>query len=676
MIFKRLTWELAQGTGLNPRQYGFTAQKSTEDALYDVITYAKEGLNSKMLTAIVSLDDGAWWPIILRELGTHCGDQWLMGIVSSYLEDRNVTLNYLGKTVRRRTERGCIQGSIGGPLLWNLQLDPLLREAEGGSAQLQAFADDIVIMARANTTEELNRKINDALEMVARWGMKHKLRFAPHKTQAILITRKLKYDTPTFQMMSTQIALDNKLKLLGLTIDENLGFGLHIENVSTKALNLFKVVSRMAKTRWGLNPDILKTIYYTVVEPTILYAAGAWGSVATRVHARKKLDRITRAFGIKIAKAHRTVSTVSAAILSQIIPLDLRLQEQKELYEVKRGKTLPELPEGKLQPRAHPSILPHPADRKRLTFSLTKTEEDLTEGPSQGDTWRVYTDGSKIQGKVGGAITWWSGGEERDSTSFRLADHCSVYQAEMMALYQATSMAKDKEHRTVIYCDSRSSLQAVADPNSLNPIAVKIRENLEEALTWGNPIELSWIKAHVGLEGNERADQLAKAAALDPEKTPLYNKFPLSFAKRIIRARTLRRWQSRYEETERASGTKLFFRDVRGAKRIMERLGNRNTIAQLLTGHGGFKQYLHRFKLSNDPHCSCDGQTVETVTHILTECPRYGPERYACECAIDMSVTEGNFVRMLEDDGIRKHFVDFAEGVIRRAARQNGATAV
>ncbi|XP_063541426.1 uncharacterized protein LOC134750216 [Cydia strobilella] len=121
-----------------------------------------------ILVDIEGAFDEAWCPIILRELNTHCGDQWLMGIVSSYLEDSNVTLSYLGETVRRRTEGGCIQVSIGGPLLWNLQLDPLLREAEGGNAQLQAFADDIVIMARANTTEELNRKVNDALEMVAR----------------------------------------------------------------------------------------------------------------------------------------------------------------------------------------------------------------------------------------------------------------------------------------------------------------------------------------------------------------------------------------------------------------------------------------------------------------------------------------------------------------------------
>ena len=41
-------------------------------------------------------------------------------------------------------------------------------------------------------------------------------------------------------------------------------------------------------------------------------------------------------------------------------------------------------------------------------------------------------------------------------------------------------------------------------------------------------IELSWVKAHVGIAGNDLADQLAKAAASDSEAQITFNRIPAS----------------------------------------------------------------------------------------------------------------------------------------------------
>jgi ribonuclease HI len=41
-------------------------------------------------------------------------------------------------------------------------------------------------------------------------------------------------------------------------------------------------------------------------------------------------------------------------------------------------------------------------------------------------------------------------------------------------------------------------------------------------------IEFSWVKAHVGICGNELADQLAKAAAGNRDTTIAFNRIPLS----------------------------------------------------------------------------------------------------------------------------------------------------
>ena len=49
--------------------------------------------------------------------------------------------------------------------------------------------------------------------------------------------------------------------------------------------------------------------------------------------------------------------------------------------------------------------------------------------------------------------------------------------------------------------------------------------NLERA-NWN--IELSWVKAHVGIVGNELSDRLAKAAASDSDAKIVFNRLPLS----------------------------------------------------------------------------------------------------------------------------------------------------
>lgn len=148
-------------------------QKSTEDALCDAIGHVRAGIGDKKLVTLVSLDiegafDGAWWPAIVEELRRRTTDDWTFGIICSYLEDRRVTIRYLGETVTAGTERGCIQGSIGGPLLWNLLLDPTLRRADLGRTRVQALADDTLVLAIEDSIRDLNAQVNGALSAITK----------------------------------------------------------------------------------------------------------------------------------------------------------------------------------------------------------------------------------------------------------------------------------------------------------------------------------------------------------------------------------------------------------------------------------------------------------------------------------------------------------------------------
>lgn len=51
---------------------------------------------------------------------------------------------------------------------------------------------------------------------------------------------------------------------------------------------------------------------------------------------RKKLDKLTIMFTVRIAKGHGTVSFVSSVLIAGTFPLDLRVKKAAKLYTAKR----------------------------------------------------------------------------------------------------------------------------------------------------------------------------------------------------------------------------------------------------------------------------------------------------------------------------------------------------
>lgn len=127
----RILWKLRRKELLSSRQYGILPQRSTEDALYDATEIIKNGLSKKQIVVSASLDiegafDNAWWPAILDELRRKNLDKSSWNVLRNYLSDKTVEITYAGATIVKETNKGCIQSSICGPLLWNILLDPLL----------------------------------------------------------------------------------------------------------------------------------------------------------------------------------------------------------------------------------------------------------------------------------------------------------------------------------------------------------------------------------------------------------------------------------------------------------------------------------------------------------------------------------------------------------------------
>ncbi|XP_047028061.1 uncharacterized protein LOC124636164 [Helicoverpa zea] len=671
LMVARLKWHLVPR--LSTRQFGFMPQKSTEDSLYTMIQHIKEKLNDKKLITVVSLDiegafDSAWWPAIRTRLAEEKCPVNIRRMIDSYLNDRCVRVRYAGAECRRDTNKGCVQGSIGGPILWNLVLDPLLKGLEQRGDYCQAFADDVVLIFSGDTALEIQRRANAALEYVRGWGIRNKLKFAPHKTCAMVVTRKLKYDVPLLSMGGVAIGMSEEIKILGLTVDHKLTFNTHVANVCKKAINIYKQLARAAKVSWGLHPEVIRSIYTAAVEPVILYAASAWAPAAKKVGVQKLLNSVQRGFAQKLCGAYRTVSLHSALVLAGLLPLDLRIQEAAALYEKKKGVT--SLAGREVERVVAFADTPHPAKHTAMGF-VSLVDQSHVESHNSQDI-RFFTDGSKIEGKVGAALSLWDREAEIKSSKLSLPSCCTVYQAELLAICVATrQILRRREGTFGIYSDSKAALQTVTNQSALHALAVEARANLSVALSQGKVTSLFWIKAHAGLEGNERADHLAKEAALKNKTRPDYDLCPVSFVKRQIRLESLGEWNRRYGNGATAGVTKIFLPDAADAYRIVRKILPRGVITQVLTGHGGFSEYLHRFKCKENPSCICDPSAIESVPHIILECPIFARERWTLEQELDTELSLQNISHIMHKRKAREKFLEYAETVANKIIRRN-----
>ncbi|CAK1546358.1 unnamed protein product [Leptosia nina] len=572
----------------------------------------------------------------------------------------------LREKIRRNTNKGCVQGSVGGPVLWNVVIDTLLQTLEEEGCESQAFADDVVLLFEGENANEIENQANRILKIINSWGNLNKLTFAAHKTKAIVFTNKLKYRDPDIIFNNTKIKLEKEIKILGLTIDRKLTFENHVNNIIKKTTKLHNYVSKAAKVNWGLNPEIIKTIYTAVLEPIILYASPAWGDAANKLSIINKLKQIQRKFAIKIIKAYKTVSYEASLTIAGLLPLDLKIKELVKLYKIKKGieNDYKELePETKVDFKTKP----HPAKEIRLKFRAVTTEKEL----DKIEGIRIFTDGSKIEGKVGAAYVVIKNGKEITNKKLKLGNQCSVYQAELLAIIKALEALSHGtwEEEINILSDSLSSIKAITELNSNHQLVFQIKNKIRELQDQNIVVKLNWIKAHVGLIGNERADELAKEAALKLKTKPNYEKCPISTLKRIIREESVEEWCDRYSTSQNGSVTKLFFPSPKVAFHHNKVNTHHQLNTQILTGHGAFSNYLHKYKCKNDPTCECDGITPETVIHCLMECPIHQIERWNLQQITNIDIKSEN----LEDLILLRpeEFFRFARKIIKKLITRN-----
>lgn len=125
LVTRRMKEWLVRENPMHVEQFGFTKVVSTFDALLDMrreVQECREKYVVGLFLDILGTFDSAWWPEVLRVLREWRCPNNLYCLIRNYFKDRSVTLR-----VRNEEAKECPQGSVIGPLLWNVLFEGFLK---------------------------------------------------------------------------------------------------------------------------------------------------------------------------------------------------------------------------------------------------------------------------------------------------------------------------------------------------------------------------------------------------------------------------------------------------------------------------------------------------------------------------------------------------------------------
>ena len=645
LIVTRLNYFLQSTNAIPPQQYGFTAGKSTSDAIKAVTAFVRTSKQLGLKSCLLALDiasafDNAWHPSLLtRLLKLKCPAN-IYNTMRDFLQDRYAQFTIGNSTHSKRVTKGCPQGSVAGPTIWNIITGDLIEQlSKNSDLELVIYADDIMLMFRGSSHTNILTKLGETLTHTVEWCEAHKLQISMEKSSVMpmFLRRKEEYNNhPT--IIQGKLSVVSKMKYLGVVMDSKLDWYPHTQFLENKLMKIRNNLARCSRSTWGLSYHNLRTIYDHAILPVISYAAEVW-STNTSKRAQLKLSQIQRSFLISITKAYKTVSTDALLAIAGIMPINLAIRLNNDYKALTKGHPT-EAVIRELRNTETPS-------RERGIHPKDNIIRVDTSGEVGQASILIFTDGSKTDSHVGAGMTAVKGSDEIYTGIKRLGQECSVFQAELSGILMAIDWIKLQPKDSTSYAihvDSKAALFAVTNKLTTNPIALAIRRAIFDTMET-TPVSLHWVKGHVGLRGNERADYLAKKAARY-ESTIDYSAIPLSRGKQLLKDYYINLWNAIYTNSEVATHTKEFIPNI--FHRLSLSLWPNYILTQFLTNHGCFRSYLFRINKINSPTCNCCEEEVQTAKHLLTKCSKFAKERPAVLKTLPLSLVLKSHINTIQ----------------------------
>ena len=686
MVNRRLVWHLESRGLLSCYQSGFRRGKTTIDQLVRLTQGILDGFQRKEHTLAVFLDfqkayDRVWRGGLLLKMLQAGVRGSLYSWVQDFLRERTISTRVNSACSRKRTlEEGLPQGSAISCTLFLIFINDLTGELHANKG---LFADDLAVWETGPNQASLVGSIQPALKSIGDYCDKWKLSLNTGKSVYSVFTmgHRVKDEDIRLDIQGMRLAREEHPRYLGVTLDRQLCFEGHVKTVAVNAQKRMRLLKSLRGTSWGANCATMRNLYTGYVRSVIDYSLPVLSTASDRT--MRSLEVVQNSALRIMCGALSSTPIGALEIMARVEPIQLRrtrkimveaerilrlepghptremmenwtavsrLQKTSFMHEVKREwreKPMPEQREEILiqESRAPGSMLKKPRVEVELVhkgYGKSHSEivlrslanETIETYPDRG--YRAYTDGSVCRdvGRTGYGIVV---KHPYDGHKLEIcgpgASSNSIFDLEAKAIEKALLRIEQLAHTKgeplpiVLFSDSQSVLTVLRRGSSIRETtAIRgIRETSDRLIRQGHEVSLQWVPSHVGVTGNESADTLAKQGLnLAPDEGPI----SYEGAKALVEEATKRKWKEKWKT------------DVKG-RRVYEHLlepkksdawvrlkrSAQSVITHLRTGHAGLKGHLFRIGAAKDPNCRLCNASVESVDHVLFECPKLAEDR-------------------------------------------------
>jgi hypothetical protein len=292
VVAEQVTNYLEQNNLMDERQCGFRKGRSCSTALHIATESWIQALDSDRYIAVASLDlskafDCIDHEQIARRLSEDNFGENAIRWFSSYLSEREQYTEKDGitsKTQKSRYKCGVPQGSVLGPLLFNIAVARINSTLDKEKASYVSYADDTQLWVIGKEIGTITNELSGHIMSLKHFYKQIGLRLNESKTTYMVIapaSKQKNTEIPNLILGTETIKPSSKMKVLGVTIDNNLNWRDHTDKIVNQCRNKIIQLGRINR-KLRLSITERKSLYYALVSSKVHYCDTVWGNTNKR----------------------------------------------------------------------------------------------------------------------------------------------------------------------------------------------------------------------------------------------------------------------------------------------------------------------------------------------------------------------------------------------------------